>query len=90
MPKKKIITESDAIALIIREAKYRIGCKGFTPTFTLHRAEPDAPATTRARIGTPRRTTPNTGRPIARRRFVRPSPGIGESTTLIGGTTIRP
>ena len=42
MPKKKIITEPEAIALITREAKYRIGCEDFTPTFTL-RAEPDGP-----------------------------------------------
>jgi len=43
MPKKKIITKAEAIALIIREAKYRIGCEDFTPTFTLHRSEPDSP-----------------------------------------------
>ncbi len=43
MPKKKIITEPEAIALIIREARYRIGCEDFTPTFTLHRSESDAP-----------------------------------------------
>jgi len=41
MPKKKIITKAEAIALIIREARYRIGCEDFTPTFTLQRAEPD-------------------------------------------------
>jgi len=41
MPKKKIIPEPAAIALIIREAKYRISCEDFTPTFTLRRAEPD-------------------------------------------------
>ena len=29
MPKKKIITKAEAIALIIREAKYRIGCEDF-------------------------------------------------------------
>ncbi len=43
MPKKKIITEPEAIALIIREAMYRLGCEDFTPTFTLQRSEPDEP-----------------------------------------------
>jgi len=37
------MTEAEAVALIIREAKYRIGCEDFTPTFTLQRAEPDGP-----------------------------------------------
>jgi hypothetical protein len=28
--------------VIIREAKYRIGCEDFAPTLTLHRSEPDS------------------------------------------------
>src|SRR5262245_11776171 len=43
MPKKKLLTEADPIALIVKEAKYRIGCENFTPTFSLRRAEPDGP-----------------------------------------------
>ena len=43
MPKKKIITKAEAIALIIREARCRIGCEAFTPTFTVQRDEPDGP-----------------------------------------------
>jgi len=43
VPKKRTVTEPEAIALIIREATYRIGCEDFTPPFSLHRSEPDAP-----------------------------------------------
>jgi hypothetical protein len=43
MPKKKIVTEAEARALIIKETTYRIGCENFTPAFTLHRAEPNGP-----------------------------------------------
>lgn len=41
MPKKKQLTEAEAHALILKEARYRQGCEGFTPVFTLRRAEPD-------------------------------------------------
>ncbi len=39
MPKKKKLTEPEVHALIVKEAKYRIGCNDFEPDFTLHRVE---------------------------------------------------
>jgi len=42
MPKKKIITEAEACDLIIKEAKYKIGCQDFEPVFRLRPAEPPA------------------------------------------------
>jgi hypothetical protein len=41
MARKKKLTESEIHALIVNEAKYRIGCKDFEPDFTLHRVEDD-------------------------------------------------
>ena len=86
MPKKKIVTEAEAIALIIREAKYRIGCEDFTPTFTLHRSKPDSPgryprANWDATLDDAERWPTDCAQA-----FARPSRGIGASTTLIGGT----
>ena len=39
IPKKPTFTE--AVAVIVREARRRIGCEDFVATFTLHPAEPD-------------------------------------------------
>jgi len=41
MARKKKLTEPEIHALIMKEAKYRIGCKDFEPDFTLHRVEDD-------------------------------------------------
>jgi len=41
MPKKPKRPEPEIHALIIKEAKYRLGCKDFEPVFTLHRIEDD-------------------------------------------------
>lgn len=41
MPQKKTLTEQEAHALIVKEARYRQGCADFAPLFTLRRAEPD-------------------------------------------------
>src|SRR3989442_4108932 len=88
MPKKKIITKAEAIALIIREARYRIGCEASPRSSRYMVPSPMGPAATRGRIGTRRLMTSSAGRPIARRRFARLSRGIGASTTLTSGTMI--
>jgi hypothetical protein len=41
MPKKKKLTEPEVHALIVKEARYRLGCSDFEPQFTLHRIEDD-------------------------------------------------
>ena len=41
MPKKQKLSEPEIQALIVKEAKYRLGCKDFEPDFTLHRVEDD-------------------------------------------------
>lgn len=41
MPKKKKLTEPEVHALIMKEARYRLGCSDFEPQFTLHRVEDD-------------------------------------------------
>ncbi len=41
MPKKSKRTEAEIHALIIREAKYRLGCTDFEPDFTLHPTDVD-------------------------------------------------
>jgi len=41
VPKKQKLSEPEIHALIVKEAKYRLGCKDFEPDFTLHRVEDD-------------------------------------------------
>lgn len=41
MLKKQKLSEPAIHALIVKEAKYRIGCKDFEPDFTLRRVEDD-------------------------------------------------
>jgi hypothetical protein len=41
MPKKPKRTEPEIHAMIISDAKIRLGCKDFEPEFTLHRADDD-------------------------------------------------
>ena len=41
MPKKQKRTEREIRALIISDARIRIGCSDFAPAFTLHRTEID-------------------------------------------------
>ena len=41
MPKKQKLTEQEVHAHIIKEARYRLGCKNFEPGFTFHRTEVD-------------------------------------------------
>ncbi len=41
MPKKQKLSEPEIHALIVKEAKYRLGCKDFEPDFTLDRVEDD-------------------------------------------------
>jgi len=40
VPKKPKLPEPEIHALIIREAKYRLGCSDFEPDFTLHERVP--------------------------------------------------
>ena len=79
MLKKKTLSESGARELIIKEAKYRIGCEGFTPVFTLCRVEPMVPAAIRVRIGMQHPMASSVGRPTVSRRSVKPSCGTGAS-----------
>ncbi len=39
MPKKEKRTEAEVHAMILRDAKMRIGCTDFEPEFTLHRTD---------------------------------------------------
>jgi len=41
MRKKQKRPEPEVHELIVREAKYRVGCNDFEPSFTLHRTDPD-------------------------------------------------
>jgi hypothetical protein len=41
MPTKKKLTESEIHAMIVKDAKYRLGCKDFEPGFTLWHVEDD-------------------------------------------------
>jgi hypothetical protein len=41
MPKKPKRSEAEIHAMIVKDAKIRIGCKDFEPDFTLHRIEDD-------------------------------------------------
>lgn len=41
MPKKPKLTEPEIHAMILSDAKIRIGCKDFAPEFTLHRTDVD-------------------------------------------------
>ena len=41
MPKKPKRTEQDVHAMIISDAKIRLGCKDFEPEFTVHRTDVD-------------------------------------------------
>ena len=41
MPKKPKLTEPEVHALIVKEARYRLGCKDFEPVFTLHQVRDD-------------------------------------------------
>lgn len=36
-----MLREPEAVALIVKEARYLLGCEDFEPTFTVRRAEPD-------------------------------------------------
>ena len=40
VPKKPKRTEPEIHALIVKEAKYRLGCKDFEPEFMLHKRPP--------------------------------------------------
>ena len=42
MPKKPKRPEAEIHAMIVSDAKIRIGCKDFAPEFTLHRTEIDS------------------------------------------------
>ncbi len=41
MPKKPKRQEAEIHAMIVKDAKFRIGCKDFVPEFTLHRTDVD-------------------------------------------------
>ena len=41
MPKKLKRSEVDVHAMIVKDAKMRLGCADFAPEFTLHRTEVD-------------------------------------------------
>jgi hypothetical protein len=41
MPKKPKRTEQEVHAMIVTDAKIRLGCKDFAPEFTLHRTDED-------------------------------------------------
>jgi len=36
MPKKRKLTEQDVHAMIVKDAKMRLGCADFAPDFTIH------------------------------------------------------
>ena len=41
MPKKPKLPEADVHAMIVRDAKMRLGCSDFAPEFTLHQTDED-------------------------------------------------
>jgi hypothetical protein len=41
VPKKQKRTEAEIHAMIVRDAKMRLGCTDFAPEFTLHRTDVD-------------------------------------------------
>lgn len=45
MPKKPQLSEAEVRALIVKEARYRLGCSDFEPVFGLHRLAPPGYAT---------------------------------------------
>ena len=44
MPKKQKRTEAEVRAMIVRDAKQRVGCQAFAPEFTLHERAPGSGA----------------------------------------------